>query len=954
MEKIRGASVYGQYLEEHLDYSDYVGEKEKVVGEWFGELRSEVGVDGPCHGSKDTGFRALCDGLHPLTGERLTPHVREDGIRFFDFQADTPKSVSVLAVTMGDRRLVEAHNASVRVGIRELERFAAYRAGTNAAQRAPEITGKIVGAAFTHLTARPDAGGGPADPQLHTHCAVANVTKAKDGKFYALTEIEMVRAIRYGGKAYENEMVRRIRSLGYEVTWRHGPRGNIEGFEIGGVSQAVMDRFSKRSAAVERAIDAFRAEHGRDPSGGELRVIKRDTRGEKALEMSAKAIVDAQRAQLNAEDLQQLEETVRSAQQRGAVTQSLNVEPTVALSAAAEHLFERESVLPRHAVLAEALAQNLGRVDLSALESAVGFDTRLPALTEAPETLAVKVSTDRGLSAELRAIETVGAGFGLCAPFVPVDRFRAFGGSDQAVMDGVTVNVAEQRSVADGVLASTDRFISLRGVAGAGKTTVLAEIHKGFVAGEWRPLYVAPTTAARDVLKSSGFLNASTLQQLLAEQKHPEMQLPPRTVLVVDEASLQSTALGLELMRVAENRGARVLFVGDTKQHVAVEAGDFLRILEEHSGIQQFTLDKIQRQRVEEYRLAMQEAARGDSRAAVERLDALGWVKEGKAEYLAKAAEELVALRLEHGPRNVIGVAPTHAEGEAMTSIVRRRLAAQGNLSDERIVRTFDSFDWTAQQRLNLENYRPGQRIAVMTGEVAGMPANAVAEILEVDRDAKTVLVRSEQGEHRVTIDRATVRRFQVGEGRELPVAAGDALLVTANDKKHRLVNGELLTVTAIAPDGTVTTREGKEIPPAFRHLAHGYVVTSHRSQGRTVDHVVVAADTLSAKAAYVSLSRGRVSAALHTAEKENLYRRLPERNTGRTAGLDLTGQPLLRSVVERAQARGVRLGYWRRATTAAHRIAHRARVGLRYAKRYAYQVMKGNAQRRSQNVRPR
>ena len=43
-----------------------------------------------------------------------------------------------------------------------------------------------------------------------------------------------------------------------------------------------------------------------------------------------------------------------------------------ALKAAVDHLFERQSVLPRHHILAEALNQNLGSLDLSQVDCSGG------------------------------------------------------------------------------------------------------------------------------------------------------------------------------------------------------------------------------------------------------------------------------------------------------------------------------------------------------------------------------------------------------------------------------------------------------------------------------------------------------------------------------------------------------------------------------------------------------
>ena len=72
-------------------------------------------------------FLELCDNQHPETGEQLTPqHFKQRRI-FFDFVCSPPKSVSILAVTMNDRRIVEAHKEASAIALRELEQFAGAR-----------------------------------------------------------------------------------------------------------------------------------------------------------------------------------------------------------------------------------------------------------------------------------------------------------------------------------------------------------------------------------------------------------------------------------------------------------------------------------------------------------------------------------------------------------------------------------------------------------------------------------------------------------------------------------------------------------------------------------------------------------------------------------------------------------------------------------------------------------
>ena len=65
---------------------------------------------------------------------------------------------------------------------------------------------------------------------------------------------------------------------------------------------------------------------------------------------------------------------------------------------------------------------------------------------------------------------------------------------------------------------------------------------------------------------------------------------------------------------------------------------------------------------------------------------------------------------------------------------------------------------------------------------------------------------------------------------------------------------------------------------PGFGHWTHGYVVTSHAAQGKTVDVVLIAESSRSFPAAsreqfYVSVSRGRERALVFTDDVAALHR---------------------------------------------------------------------------------
>jgi hypothetical protein len=271
------------------------------------------------------------------------------------------------------------------------------------------------------------------------------------------------------------------------------------------------------------------------------------------------------------------------------------------------------------------------------------------------------------------------------------------------------------------------------------------------------------------------------------------------------------------------------------------------------------------------------------ARAGLERLDQLGWVKEGRAGYLREAAGDFLRLS-DDGQKleRVLAVTPTWAEHEVFTTELRSQLKACGALGAGEIVLVHEPLKWTRAQVRNARNYAPGM-VVIFNRTVDGFHPGEFAEVSLIAK--KNVFVRTAAGDRSLPLRSDA---FSVARPRSLEIAAGDRLLVRANDRNARVLNGELVTVARITV-GVIQTTDGRCIDTGrFRALVHGYAVTSHAAQSKTVDHVVVAAERLNAKAAYVACSRGQLSCTVHTPDKAALLDRLPDGN--RTAALDFIG----------------------------------------------------------------
>jgi hypothetical protein len=162
-------------------------------------------------------------------------------------------------------------------------------------------------------------------------------------------------------------------------------------------------------------------------------------------------------------------------------------------------------------------------------------------------------------------------------------------------------------------------------------------------------------------------------------------------------------------------------------------------------------------------------------------------------------------------------------------------------------------------------------------------------EALEIVRaEPHQLVARTEAGdEHMVTSKQA--QAFDVYERRPIEIARHDRLLLTANRHEggFHATNGEIVRVSQVDDRGRLQLDDGRSIPASYKHFEYGYAVTAHRSQGQSVDTVVMAGETMSRELFYVAASRGREQLTVITSDKARL-RESVGRSGGRLSASEL------------------------------------------------------------------
>src|SRR5947208_10627273 len=256
------------YAQRHLEQSDYYDQNRTVRGLWNGRGAELLGLKGEVTSEE---FEAVRQGFDPQTGEFLRQRHSADRMAsngaeqskarsLYDMTFSAPKSVSVMAIVGGDERLVAAHGTAVREALEEAEKYSATRvrlAGLNENR----ATGNWIVASYTHNTSR------QLDPQLHTHAVAANLTyDGNEGRWKALQASGLYERRSYLTEVYRNALAREVCALGYEIENRRDVAGKHRGFEIAGVSQEILDNYSRRSAQRDAAIEEFTQKRGRAPT----------------------------------------------------------------------------------------------------------------------------------------------------------------------------------------------------------------------------------------------------------------------------------------------------------------------------------------------------------------------------------------------------------------------------------------------------------------------------------------------------------------------------------------------------------------------------------------------------------------------------------------------------------------------------------------------------------------
>ncbi len=260
--QVKSAGSAGNYYTEKDNY--YVtGSMEE---RWQGKGAEALGLEGKV--DKQV-FTELLQGKLPDGSDLIR---MQDGVNKhrpgYDLTFSAPKSVSMLAMLGGDKRLIDAHNRAVTVALNQVESLAGTRVQKDGVSETV-LTGNLIIARFNHDTSRAQ------EPQIHTHSVVINATQNGD-KWQTLASdtvgktgfSENLLANRIAlGKIYQSTLRADVEAMGYK-TVDAGKHGMWE------MRDVPVEAFSTRSQELREAAGPDASLKSRDVAALDTRRSK--------------------------------------------------------------------------------------------------------------------------------------------------------------------------------------------------------------------------------------------------------------------------------------------------------------------------------------------------------------------------------------------------------------------------------------------------------------------------------------------------------------------------------------------------------------------------------------------------------------------------------------------------------------------------------------------------------
>lgn len=795
---------------------DYYTEKGKSSGTLIGSGWARYGLEKGDY--KSEYISRAFDGKDIINGELLIKGMTDKNgnpkrVPGFDMAFSNDKSVSIFFAAANEetkQKIICAQNRAVERAIKYVEdNLLLTNVGKGGKQR---DQAKLFVSAYNHGSSR--AG----DPDLHTHCVLANFAeRAGDGKIMSLNVREIFDRQKEIGAIYRSEMAEELKKIGFIIE-KHG-RDN-EFMRIAGSPREIEKHYSKRRTEIENHEDQIQAameKYGVSRARAS-EYVALNTRHKKD-EISIEDVKSQWHAELKefGFDQSSIYKILEDAKNQ-------NVDYSLEDKKVLDKVSNLRSVFSEKALRETFVNESVGILSVDEIED------RFKKLVASPEIISVyrKVWDEKKESWQVRTGFTT-------QEMIDIDQSMIDKAGELKTADThkIDISVVDKHKSAfeakKGFSLTNDQiqslsaatigsdFVIIEGHAGTGKTTAIEVAANAWIESGFNVRGCAPTGKATEGLEEAG-IESETIAKLLLqnrgwyddkEQWHDAQKpITNKDIIVVDEAGIVGSRDMEALLNAAHEAGAKVVLMGDRRQLQSVAAGGAMGALVKKYEVDA-SLVTVQRQKNEEVKSVVAAARVGDASMSLDILNEKG--------NLALVDDKI------DGVDAVIGAWKKHYDHNSLRAEETSVMLANTNVDVEKLNSMARSHlkDTGALQNGKGTEFEVSDRNGISLGS---------REFLENDR---IVFLAN--------------TKFENAAGEKTPVKNGQT-------GRIREINETSLTVDLT--NGKQVKFDTRE----YNRIGHAYALTTHKSQGITVDHAAVLGGGFmqTLNQTYVQLSRVR------------------------------------------------------------------------------------------------
>ncbi len=356
---------------------------------------------------------------------------------------------------------------------------------------------------------------------------------------------------------------------------------------------------------------------------------------------------------------------------------------------------------------------------------------------------------------------------------------------------------AEQREAVVHITGD-ERIAAVAGLAGAGKSTMLAVARDAWESAGWRVHGAALAGKAAEGLEESAGIASRTLASWQMGWERGFGQLGDKDVLVIDEAGMVGSRQLARFVAEADKAGAKIVLVGDPEQLQPIGAGAAFRAIAERAGFA--SLEGVRRQEEDWQRAASKDFGQHRTAEGLAAYEAHGSIRLEESGEAARAAivREALADRDANPQGSRLVLAHRRVDVQALNAEIRDARRERGELAGE--------IDYqTAEGK---RAFAPGDRLLFRQNDRAlGVKNGMLATVERAGEGRLEVRLDSSKGE---------------GQGRAVEVALAD----------YAAIDHGYATTIHKAQGATVDKAWVLASGSMDRHLAY-VAMTRHREQVR-------------------------------------------------------------------------------------------------------------------------